>query len=152
VASFERAVAFVLIHEGEWSEDPAGGKTRFGLSSKAHPDLNLAALTREQAIEVYRARYWSKIRGDALPEALGLAMLDYAVLQGTPTAVRALQAILGVPVDGRLGPQTLYAIDARPPGPLTREVLAARKLQLMTGDPKYRLGWIARLLDLALEV
>lgn len=154
MASFERAVSFILSHEGAETDDPddEGGPTRFGLSQRANPDLDIAALTREQAIEVYRARYWSKIRGDALPEALGLAMLDYSVLQGTPTAVRSLQAILGVHVDGKLGPQTLYAIDALPPGPLVRRLLAARKDALVRGDPKYRAGWLARLVDLALEV
>lgn len=155
MASFERAVAWVLEHEGAETDDPddPGGRTRFGLSQRAHPTLNIAALTREQAVQVYRLRYWRKIRGGALPEALGLALMDYAVLQGTPTAVRALQGILGVPVDGVLGPRTLAAIDARPPGPLVRELLAVRKRALLeNGNRKYLAGWLSRLVDLALAV
>ncbi len=155
MASFERAVAFVLAHEGADTDDPQdpGGLTRFGLSARAHPDLDIARLTREQAVAAYRERYWDRFRGDALPEALGLALLDFAVLQGLPTAVRALQGILGVYPDGKVGPVTLVAIDLRPPGPLTRELLAVRKRQLLAnGNPRYLSGWLSRLVDLALEV
>ncbi len=145
----------MLSHEGAETADPAdpGGRTRWGLSSRAHPDLDLDTLTREQAIGVYRERYWRKFRGDALPEALGLAMLDFAALQGCPTAIRALQGILGVDPDGKVGPRTLAAIDARAPGALVRELLALRKRQLLAiGNPRFLAGWLSRLVDLALEV
>lgn len=151
--SFARAVAFVLEHEGEWSEDPGGGKTRWGISSRWHPDIDLDTLNRTGAEAIYRDLYWRRFSGDALPELLGLAMLDYSVLQGLPTAVRSLQCILGVEPDGVVGKLTLAAIDARPPGPLVRQLLAARKRQLLgiPGD-KYRAGWLARLVDLALAI
>jgi len=155
VASFERAVEFVLDHEGAETNDPAdlGGRTRFGFSQRAWPHLDLDRLTRADAIELYRSQFWDRIRGDALPEALGLAMLDFAVLQGLPTAVRALQGLLGVHPDGKVGPLTLAAIDARAPGPLVRELLALRKRQLLAiGDRRFLAGWLSRLVDLALEV
>lgn len=159
MASFARAVAFVIEHEIHdatgWTPldlDDLGGRTRWGLSARANPDVDLAILNRLGAEAIYRERYWRPLRGDALPEALGLAMLDYAVLQGLPTAVRALQGILGTKPDGKLGLLTLAAIDARPPGPLVREVLAVRKRALLAGDAKYRVGWLSRLVDLALEV
>lgn len=155
MADFERAVAFILSHEGVETDDPQdpGLRTKFGLSQRAWPHLDLDTLTREQAIGIYRLQYWDRFRGDALPEALGLAMLDYAVLQGLPTATRALQGILGVHPDGKIGPRTLAAIDARPPGPLVRELLAVRKRQLVAnGSRRYLAGWLSRLVDLALEV
>lgn len=158
MASFRRAVEWVIAHEiaddTGWTRDPddPGRSTRWGISSAANPDVDLEQLTREHAVELYRDRYWRRIRGDELPEALGLALLDYAVLQGARTAVRALQAVLRVEADGRLGPLTLAAVDAQAPGPLVRRLLALRKRQILEGNPRYRAGWLSRLVDLALEV
>lgn len=158
MADFRRAVDWVIAHEIRddtgWTRDPGdpGGATRWGISSRAHPDVDLERLQRIDAKALYRERYWLKIRGDALPEALGLPLLDYSVLQGAPTAIRALQGILGVEPDGKLGRVTLAAIDARPPRPLAREIVAVRKRQLLAGPERYRVGWLSRLVDLALEL
>ena len=48
---FDVAIDFVLSQEGEWSNDPRdpGKTTRWGISSVAHPDVDLGALTRDDA-------------------------------------------------------------------------------------------------------
>ena len=114
MADFERAIAFVLKHEGGYVNSPndPGGETNFGISKRANPTVDIRALTRETATAIYRARYWDPIQGDALPDCVGLALLDWYVHSGTP-AVQALQRLVGVIADGVLGPATLLAVKDR---------------------------------------
>lgn len=158
--SFLRSIAFTLEHEGGDSDHPfdRGGATRWGISSAAHPDVDLAALTREGAIELYRARYWAKIQGDALPWPLCLVIFDWAVHAGVPAAVKGLQRRLGVPADGKLGPITLEVLGRVDQPRLLRELLRDRSAALLRigfGDlsqRKFMAGWIGRVIELALEV
>ena len=66
---FARAIERVLEHEGGFVDNPddPGGKTRWGISQRAYPFLDLSTLTREGAIALYRRDAWTPIRGDALP-------------------------------------------------------------------------------------
>ena len=160
--SFARAIAFVLAHEGEWSDHPndRGARTRWGLSSAAHPDLDLDTLTREQAVEIYRREYWTPIQGERLPPDLGLVLLDHAVHAGVAAAVRTLQHNLGVRVDGCLGPQTLGALAQRRRSSLpdlARACLHQRARDLVhqgttVSQRAFLLGWVRRLIDLALAI
>jgi lysozyme family protein len=87
---FDRAVEVVLAHEGEGcSDDPGdrGGPTRFGISQRWNPDIALRELTREQAIKIYRACYWSG-RGYGLPEEIAIKTFDLAVNLGERMAIR----------------------------------------------------------------
>ncbi|MBI5343968.1 MAG: hypothetical protein HZB83_01285, partial [Deltaproteobacteria bacterium] len=47
--NFERAIAFVLRHEGGYANDPRdpGGETNFGISKRAYPMLNIKDLSVE---------------------------------------------------------------------------------------------------------
>lgn len=160
--SFERCVEWTLAKEGGDAHHPAdrGKATRFGISSAAHPDVDLATLTREGAIALYRERYWAKIQGDALPWPLCLVIFDHAVHAGVLAAVRALQRRLGFShedMDGVLGPQTLRAARDCPQSSLVRCLLHDRMRALVhqgsTHSQRVFLpGWTARVLDLALEV
>lgn len=111
-----RAFAIVGENEGGWADDKRdrGGLTRWGVSSKNHPDVDLDKLhTFEDAIRVvYAPRYWDPIQGDKLPTPVDLAVLDFAVHSGVRRASRALQKATGPPktwpagkrwVDGRIG-------------------------------------------------
>jgi hypothetical protein len=83
--NFEKAVEFTLQFEGEGGEaspgDP-GGLTKWGISQRSHPNLDIANLTREQAIEIYRTEYWDRLRCDRLPARFDVAMFDTAVNVG----------------------------------------------------------------------
>ena len=59
--NFEDAVEYVLQWEGsEYVDDPddKGGGTKFGISKRQFPAVDIQNLTREEAIELYRVRYW----------------------------------------------------------------------------------------------
>jgi lysozyme family protein len=125
-ANLEASLSHIFGSEGGYTanrKDPGnwtGGKvgrgklkgTKFGIAANSYPDLDIKALTIEQASEIYRRDYAAKIRFDDLPTGLDFAMLDYAINSGPFKAVTELQNIVGVADDGKIGPVTLKAIRA----------------------------------------
>lgn len=91
-ATFDHAVDDVLRTEGGYVNDPVdrGGETNFGISARANPDIDVANLTRDQAKEIYRQRYWEPIKADNLPEDVRHIAFDSAVNHGVGWTRRAL--------------------------------------------------------------
>lgn len=90
-----------------------GGATRFGISQRAYPNLDIAKLTRQQAMMLYHRDYWrasgaKELADNNLP-VMALLLLDAAVNHGVPLGVMMLQRVLKVKVDGIFGPQTCKA-------------------------------------------
>ena len=146
---FARAIERVLEHEGGDADDPRdpGGKTRWGISQRAYPFLDLSTLTREGAIALYRRDAWTPIRGDGLPEAIAFQVLDAAVNHGVLRAVGWLQQTLGVRVDGVVGPLTRAAAADADPVALILAYNAARLdfyVRLRT-FPTFGRGWTRRI-------
>lgn len=112
--NFDVAINRVLGHEGRYVNDPEdpGGETNWGISKRTYPNLDIAALTREEAIEIYRRDFWNKIHADELFDGVAYQALDFAVNSGIPTAIRYLQRALGVADDGHWGPVTRAAAQA----------------------------------------
>lgn len=79
--SFDTALPWIFKHEGGMTTD-TGGLTKYGISQKAHPGLNIKNLTKEDASEIYHREYWRAIDADALPPNMRLAAFDSAVNQG----------------------------------------------------------------------
>ncbi len=127
MTAFERAVELVLRHEGglgEHADDP-GGITNFGISLRFAGSVKLdidgdgfttkadiVALTRGQAVELYRRHFWLPMRCEEMAGAIAYPVFDCAVNQGLGAAARLLQRALGVPQDGVLGPITMAAVEA----------------------------------------
>jgi lysozyme family protein len=153
--SFELAFEHVIGHEGGYVNDPRdpGGETKFGISKRAYPNEDIKNLTKERAFELYRADYWSRIRGDELPHGIAVCLFDYAVNSGITQAVKTLQRALGVTVDGDFGPATLAALKARTARSLIVDFQAERLLFLTRLDTfqTYGRGWTRRVISTALE-
>ena len=144
--TFERAVEFVLRAEGGYifDQQDSGGETNFGISKRSYPALDIKNLARATAIEIYRHDYWDACRCGELPHGLDLLVFDCAVNQGVSTAIRTLQQVAKVMIDGRIGPVTLAA---------AREVSLteyATKRQMIYVDcgkfQRYGQGWTRRLM------
>jgi len=147
--TFQSAVDFVLSFEGVLSDDPldSGGLTKFGISQKAYPALDIRSLTREQAVEIYRTDYWNRCKCNELPPALALIVFDAAVNQGPKASILMLQKALSVRPDGDIGPVTIAAahrVDARH---AAAELIARRGYQyaLLPDVNRFGLGWFRRL-------
>lgn len=89
-SDFERAFFFVMKWEGgaEMTNDPAdpGGLTKYGIAQRSHPGLDVASLTEQQAMAIYRTEYWQGSGADALPWPLNLTHFDFAVNAGVGQA------------------------------------------------------------------
>lgn len=155
---WEKAIDFVLKMEGgaEGENDPndPGGYTKFGISSKAYPNLDIKNLTVDQAKEIYRNDYWNACRCDELPSSLAISVFDTAVNQGTSKARRLLQVALGVIADGVIGEQTITAAhkaDKRTARKFLAERLAAyaNTMAKNQGLLVYAVNWSNRVLALS---
>mgnify|MGYP003398824534 FL=1 len=147
--SFDRAFELLIGLEGGYVNDPndPGGETKFGISKRAYPALDIVSLTAADAKRVYRRDYWEFVSGDALPWPLSYFVFDAAVNQGAAPAIRMLQQALGVEADGVIGPQTLAAVGRFPQSEVCSLFLALRGVRYTGthGFKHYGLGWFKRL-------
>ncbi len=155
--SFERAVAFTLSQEGGEVNDPAdpGGLTKWGISQRAYPALDIAGLTREHATDLYEADYWTKGRCEQLPWPLSLAHFDAGVNMGLGLAAKLLQRALGLfPADGIIGPETLARVQMIADDPAAVRAVTYRQLlervfaYRRIGNLTFLRSWIVRVEDL----
>lgn len=161
MADFAPAVAEVLRQEGGYihdTDDP-GGETKFGISKRQYPDLDIRDLTEEAARAIYERDYWRPLRlDDVQDQALATYLLTLGVHAGIGQAARIWQGALracgltGVVVDGRVGPQTVDAtnvIEAKALLPQLRLATIAYYLKLRDQNrtlDKFLAGWIKRAL------
>lgn len=115
---FEYAINFVLAHEGGYSNDLAEGEieSKFGISKKSYPHLNIPALTLTEAKAIYKRDFWDPHPYKDIPNiVLATKIFDMTVNMGFYWAYRLVQRALRamgqkVVEDGILGPRTLMAI------------------------------------------
>ena len=154
---FLAAVDRVLANEGGYSSNPAdpGGATKFGISARSYPGLDIATLTREVAVKIYWSEWWLRFGFAQLPAAFAAKTFDLAVNMGAAHAIRCLQRALracDLPVteDGALGPATALASRRADPAALTaalRSELAAH-YRMVAAKQKcgadFLKGWLNR--------
>ena len=154
----------VLRREGEFVQHPAdaGGPTKFGITQATlaewrHAPVtasDVSALTLDEARRILEQRYVRDPKFDQVHDArLQALLVDYGVHSGPSRVVRALQRVVGVEVDGVIGPDTLAAIDRMGADTVTRQLLQARGralASLIAADPAQRAfaaGWLRRLME-----
>lgn len=86
---FKIALEFTLRYEGGYSLDPddLGGETNFGISKRAYPQLDIKALTKQAASDIYRRDFWEKCHCDIYELDLAMALFDTAVNCGPARAI-----------------------------------------------------------------
>lgn len=146
--TFEKAIERVLAHEGFYSNDPEdpGGETKWGISKNAYPHLNIAILTRESAIAIYKRDYWMPV-AHTVPNAVAFQVLDAAVNHGIGNAIRLLQRAVDAADDGHWGPASKAAAKRLSEDDLLFRFLAER-LSFMTKLRKwdsFGRGWVRRI-------
>ena len=151
--SFETAFRFTLGAEGGYvndSRDP-GGETKFGISKRSYPAVDIKSLTLEQAQAIYKRDYWEQARCDRMPPKIAIAVFDAAVHHGPKTAVKLLQRALKVADDGEYGRITHGTMQIRDANETLDLLLAQRAIYMTTCPawPTYKLGWLKRLFNLA---
>ena len=146
MTAFERALSFTLRCEGGYtnhSEDP-GGATNWGISQRAYPDLDIRALTREQAAELYHRDYWLAAGCDELPGPIAIAVFDCAVHSGISRSLKLLQELVGAVPDGVLGAGTIASLNSFCAGrgyESTAEQLVIARLRFLVRLEKSKGRW-----------
>ena len=149
IYDFDSSFDALIGNEGtEVSNDPEdpGGLSKFGISHRAYPDLDIVNLTIDGAKAIYLRDYWNKCGCDALPSPLNFQVFDTAVNSGIIEAAKILQLALGVVADGHIGPATRAAIQGKDPIKLAVMFCAAR-LEFMTNCSAWQhdgKGWARR--------
>ena len=147
--TFDVAFDRLMGHEGGYVNDPndPGGETKWGISKRSYPNLNIRDLTRDQAKEIYRRDFWSKIHADVLPDGVSFQLLDFAINSGIQTAIRYFQRALGVADDGHWGPTSQQAADHTTEWDMIMR-LNAERLDFMTRLKNWKdhgKGWARRI-------
>lgn len=149
--TFDQAFEVLMKHEGGYVNDPRdpGGETKYGISKRAYPDIDVANLTVDQARDIYRRDYWDACKCDELPIRARLLVFDSAVNQGVGTAIRLYQEALGVKADGVIGPKTIEASYKNNNDETYAEFMALRSARYQK-HPKFDVfgkGWTKRMFD-----
>jgi lysozyme family protein len=147
--NFDTAFDRLIGHEGGYSNDPndPGGETNWGISKRAFPDVNIKAMTRDEAKKIYRRYFWERLHGDRLHDGVAFQLFDVAVNSGIETAVRLFQRALNVADDGHWGAVSQAAADAMSESDQIMR-LCAERLDYMTrlkNWPHHGKGWSRRI-------
>jgi len=104
--------------------DP-GGPTKYGISQKAYPDLDIEALTYEEAVAIYEEDYCPNYISEICHDETAGRLFDIGVNAGPKRAAILLQAAANeelegrsdvsfqrLALDGNIGPKSLEVINA----------------------------------------
>ncbi len=149
----ENIIRRTINLEGGYVNDPvdAGGETKFGISKRSYPGVDIAALTKEEAIAIYARDFWDGMNLDLINSpAVAAKIFDVAVNIGQSLAAKMVQEIVAVDADGIIGPHTANAVNAENEDWMIAQL---RKKQLLhyaaiveknPAQIKFFVGWINR--------
>lgn len=121
--NFERAFVELIGIEGGYVNDPTdrGGETKYGISKRSYPNLDIKNLSLQDAKEIYYRDFW-QVNGldNILKYEVAAELFDTGVNMGVSIASRFLQEALNLmnrngqnfqdlKVDGQIGPATISA-------------------------------------------
>lgn len=155
---FESAIIKVLKDEGGYVDHPAdpGGATKYGISQRSYPNVDIKNLTVEQAKDIYYKDFWKTGPYDSIAfSPLAEKVFNTAVNAGNSRAFKLLQQAVNacggnLVVDGAVGPKTIAAINSRVGAQLLeayRKEQAAFYQAIVARDPSQKVflkGWLAR--------
>lgn len=81
---FPAAFKAVVGEEGGYVNDPRdpGGETKYGISKRSYPQIDIAQLTLDQAQAIYLRDFWMPSGCESMPWERALCAFDTAVNQG----------------------------------------------------------------------
>jgi lysozyme family protein len=158
----DRMIDELIEREGGFVNHPAdkGGPTCFGITeavARANGYVGpMRLLPREEAADIYKRLYWLHPRFDEIStrsQRLGAELFDSGVNMGPAVAATFLQRALtalnrggedypDLTPDGRIGPMTLFALDAflASRGKISGETVLLRALEALQGERYLRLA------------
>ena len=153
---FYQEITKVIGREGGYVNDPddPGGETKYGISKKAYPKVDIKNLTLDDAVEIYKDEYWLPTKVERLPDKLQGQYFDMVVNQGIAKSVKILQRACNgknkdkIEVDGKIGPNTIKAARKLESDRLRAYRIMEYSRLAMTRPKleKYYYGWVRRAL------
>lgn len=158
MSNFETAIKVVLAHEGGYvnSDTDPGGETKYGISKRSYPNVDIKNLTVEGAKAIYLKDWWLANKYDLIGnDEVATKIFDTAVNVGAKRAHRFAQQAMNrtgkkLTEDGILGPQSIATLN----GTDSEQFLTAfRSIQsdyykgLVAAKPSlsvYLRGWLIR--------
>jgi lysozyme family protein len=112
MTNYDEAFERLIGHEGGWVNNPRdpGGETKYGISKRSYPRVDIKNLTLDDAKAIYHRDYWLAAGCDKLAPPLNYFVFDFAVNAGVRRAIILLQKAVKVEADGLMGPATLKAV------------------------------------------
>ena len=148
---FEDIINDVIEKEGGYVNDPKdpGGETKYGISKRAFPRVDIKSLTKEDAKKIYKDNYWIPSKAESIPENLRHIYFDMCVNFGMRGAGRVLQRACNgknknkIEIDGRVGKKTIEACKNLEPDRLRAyRVLKFAKIVIKKPtQEKFWFGW-----------
>ena len=118
---WQEAIDYILDNEGSsLSNDPddTGGMSKFGISQKSYPHLDIVHLTLDQAKEIYFRDFWFPSQAYNIDnQQVAIKYFDIAINAGLSHAVNALQDVVNffrpssLVADKKIGPRTIDAVN-----------------------------------------
>lgn len=167
MADAEKMIPFIKKWEGGYADDKddRGGCTMCGVTigvyqryygaDKTCDDLKF--ITKQEWLNIFKSGYWNPMKADLIEnQSIAELCVDMCWGSGTKTAIRKIQAALGVGVDGVVGNETLAALNA-PDKAKTFAILWnmrkgwLEKIALRGNNRKFLKGWLRRLSDITFK-
>ena len=146
--------------------DDRGGPTLCGITMNTYnnycrkndmPQVNIETFIQmgaEDWLNVFKALFWDKCKGDLIEDqAVADMIVDWCWTSGT-WAIRRVQEMVGVFVDGIIGNKTITALNAKAKKERFMEHLLAERcsyyIDIVKRDPsqaKFKDGWVNRAFD-----
>lgn len=149
----------VIRREGGYVAHPKdpGGETKYGISKRSYPGLDIKNLTIPQAKDIYCRDFILPHRLQEIHHPLVMEqILDWIINSGpgvvkAPERVKALQRLIGIDADGIVGTKTIEAINQYDSTALVQRILYDRLFFYcrLTKHP-FITGWVRRLVELGL--
>lgn len=151
MSDINQSIRKTLVHEGGYVNNPhdTGGATKYGITQKDMPGVDMHTITEDQAIAYYKEHYvkdgYTQINDQNVLDKL----FDMGVLFGVKEAVILLQRVLHILEDGVFGPMSLNAINSDGPSLLQdyKTELVSHVMKVLAahpGDKVFAHGWINR--------
>jgi len=148
--TFDQVFDKLINHEGGYVFNPhdPGGETKFGISKRSYPHLDIHSLTLADAKTIYKRDFWDRAQCDKLHPDLAFELFDGAVNSGIGQSIRWLQRAVGVADDGVVGPLTLASINRENDTSAIRARYSGHRLDFMTRLSTWDVfgkGWARRI-------
>ena len=171
MANVYKLAPFILKWEGGFVNDPddLGGATNMGVTISTWKQVgydkdgdgdidvdDLHLLTREDVVNrVLKPHYWDRWKADDIKsQSVANILVDWVWASGAH-GIKIPQRLLGVTVDGIVGPKTIAAVNARNPRELFDMIKIARFdfiediCRKRPANNKFKRGWMNRINDIA---